>query len=202
MNSSVPPSKPSKMKLLNLPKQFPKLFFLILVVSITKTDLIRKMKHISSLSKISSILMVFIVITSFHAFGQESNKIITYDTPEHMVAAAKEVITEIPVQEFRDIYNRDNIFIIDVRTVEEYKNGAVPGAVNIPRGVLEFRIGTDETWESAGMNPPKKEDPIIVYCGTGARGALSAKSLMQLGYTNIKSVEGGWGELKESLKSD
>lgn|SRR5690554_325971 len=158
------------------------------------------MKERNRMGKVIVVILVLITIHTFQAIGQKN--ITVYDSPEEMVVAAKEIITEIPVNEFRDIYTNDNLYIIDVRTAEEYNAGAVPGAINIPRGVLEFRIGKKETWESAGVNPPDIDDPIIVYCGTGSRGALSAKALMQLGYTNIKSVEGGWGAWQKSRKQE
>jgi rhodanese-related sulfurtransferase len=115
-----------------------------------------------------------------------------------MVAAAKKVITEITPEDFKNTYTRDDIFIIDVRTAAENQAGAVPGAVNIPRGVLEFKIGLEETWEGSGKNPPQKTDPVFVYCSTGGRGSLSAKALMQLGYKNVQSLQGGWNAWNEA----
>ncbi len=156
------------------------------------------MRNNNSFSKISAILLMFVVFTSQQTFGQESKDLTVYESPEQMVAAAKDVITEIPVKEFKNIYTRDDLYIIDVRTAAEHNEAAVPGAVNIPRGVLEFRIGDEERWESAGKSAPGKDDPIIVYCGSGSRGALSAKALMQLGYKNVKSVQGGWGAWHEA----
>jgi rhodanese-related sulfurtransferase len=155
------------------------------------------MVHKRKLKKLTTVLLILVVLISPQAFGQ-NNKLTVYESPEQMVAAAKEVITEIPVEDFKNIYTRDDIFIIDVRTSAEHNEAAVPGAVNIPRGVLEFRIGQEETWESAGATTPGKDDPIIVYCGSGSRGALSAKALMQLGYNNVKSVKGGWGAWHEA----
>ncbi len=149
-------------------------------------------KNKNNLSKPLNTLLLLVVFTSLQALGQENKNLTTYESPEQMVAAAKEVITEIPAEDFRNIYTSDDIFIIDVRTAAEYDAGAVPGAVNIPRGVLEFRIGEEETWNSAGKNPPDKDDRVFVYCSSGSRGALSAKALMQLGYENVKSVKGGW----------
>src|SRR5690554_1029089 len=160
------------------------------------------MKERNRMGKVIVVILMLIAIQTIQAIGQKKENIRVYDSPEEMVVAAKEIITEIPVNEFRDIYTNENLFIIDVRTAEEYNAGAVPGAINIPRGVLEFRIGKKETWESAGVNPPDKDDPIIVYCGTGSRGALSAKALLQLGYTNVKSVEGGWGAWQKSRKQE
>ncbi len=154
------------------------------------------MRHNKKYYKLSAALWVIVFFLSNQAFAQDPLTI--YDSPEQMVAAAKEVITEIPVDDFKNIYTRDDIYIIDVRTAAEHNEAAVPGAVNIPRGVLEFRIGRDETWQAAGKNPPQKDDPLFVYCSTGGRGALSAKALMQLGYENVKSVKGGWSAWHEA----
>jgi rhodanese-related sulfurtransferase len=151
-----------------------------------------------SFNKFATVLFVLAVFITAQALSQENKNLRIFDNPEQMVAAAKEVITEIPVEDFKNIYTRDDIYIIDVRTSAEHNEAAVPGAVNIPRGVLEFRIGQEEIWKSAGKNPPEKGDPVFVYCSTGGRGALSAKALMQLGYENVKSVSGGWGAWHEA----
>lgn len=161
-----------------------------------QTDTI--MSPVKIKSKTNLLMLVLVVFQSFHATSQKNDSITIYDSPEKMVAAAKEIITEIAVSEFRNIYTNNDLFIIDVRTAEEFKDGAVPGAVNIPRGVLEFRVGKKEIWESAHKNQPDKDDSIVVYCRTGGRAALSAKALMQLGYKNVKSVEGGWVAWQES----
>ena len=78
--------------------------------------------------------------------------------------------------------------MLDVRTPEEFKAGHLPKAVNIPRGTLEFMIG---------KHYPQKDLEIVVYCRTDARAALSAKTLSEMGYTNVKNLKGAfkaWGE--------
>lgn len=75
--------------------------------------------------------------------------------------------------------------IIDVREPAEYAAGHVPGALNIPRGLIEFRI-----WSQVGF--PDTLDlnaKITVYCGSGARAALAAKSLQDLKFTNVTAVD-------------
>lgn len=156
------------------------------------------MKQNSNFSKVAIFLLLF-VLASYQTFSQQSQKLTVYESPLKMVAAAKEVITEIPVTEFKKVIDAENPIIIDVRTAAEHESGAVPGAVNIPRGVIEFRIGSEELWNEWGNPAPSKADIIYVYCGTGSRGALSAKALMQLGYTNVFSVEGGWNAWHEKF---
>jgi rhodanese-related sulfurtransferase len=78
--------------------------------------------------------------------------------------------------------------LLDVRTSEEFKAGHLPKAVNIPRGTLEFMIG---------KHYPQKDAEIVVYCRTDARAALCAKTLSDMGYTNVKNLKGAfkaWGE--------
>jgi len=154
------------------------------------------MKNNISFSKATIILLLFVLV-SYQSFSQQNKSLTVYESPEQMVAAAKEVITEIPVEGFKTVLETKNPVIIDVRTSAEYKAGAIPGAVNIPRGVLEFRIGSEELWNEAGKSAPEKSDTFYVYCGTGSRGALSAKALMQLGYKNVKSINGGWNAWHE-----
>lgn len=154
------------------------------------------MKKNISFSKATTIVLLF-VLASFQAYSQQNKNLTVYESPQQMVAAAKEVIAEIPVEEFKTVLETKNPIIIDVRTSAEYEAGAIPGAVNIPRGVLEFRIGSEDVWNEAGKSMPAKSDTFYVYCGTGSRGALSAKALMQLGYTNVQSVEGGWNAWHE-----
>ncbi len=71
--------------------------------------------------------------------------------------------------------------VIDVRTVEEFQEGAYPDAINIPMDQLMYRF------EELGTNASRE---IVVYCATGARSAYAQRMLMQLGYTNVKNGGG------------
>jgi len=84
------------------------------------------------------------------------------------------------------------IMLIDVREHNEHIYGYIPGAVNICRGVLEFRIGNEQFWEEQFLYPPEKTDEIIIYCKKGRRGVLAVNALKSLGFHNVKNLEGGW----------
>lgn len=103
-----------------------------------------------------------------------------------MVAATKKQIKTIKMDEFKAMLDRKDVgLLIDVRQELEFDDGHVPGAVNVPRGLIEFRI-----WKLVGF--PDKTDPntrMTLYCLTGARCALAAKSLQDLGFTNVTSVD-------------
>lgn len=73
--------------------------------------------------------------------------------------------------------------LIDVREADEHAQGTIPGAVHIPRGFLELRI------ERA---VPDRAAPVVVYCASGTRSVLAARSLAELGYTNVRSLAGGF----------
>lgn len=77
--------------------------------------------------------------------------------------------------------------MVDVREQDEIEQGAVPGAVHIPRGYLEMRI------EAA---VPDHDAPIVVYCAGGTRSLFGAETLQHLGYTNVHSLAGGFNAWK------
>lgn len=81
------------------------------------------------------------------------------------------------------------LVLIDVREGEEYNEGYLPGATWIPRGKLEQRI------EDA---VPQRDADIVLYCAGGNRSALAARSLGELGYTNVRSLAGGYGAWKKA----
>jgi sulfur-carrier protein adenylyltransferase/sulfurtransferase len=79
--------------------------------------------------------------------------------------------------------------VIDVREQDEYVQGYIPGATWIPRGFLEPRI------EDA---VPQRDRPIVLYCAGGTRSALAARSLRELGYTDVTSLAGGFTAWKRA----
>ena len=73
--------------------------------------------------------------------------------------------------------------VLDVREPDEYEQGALPGAVHIPRGHLESQV------ESRIVD---RDAPVVIYCAGGTRSAFAADTLQQLGYTDVVSVAGGF----------
>lgn len=101
-----------------------------------------------------------------------------------LVEAAKQQITEISIND-AEACIRDADLLVDVREPEEYKQGHLAGAVNIPRGLLEFKFSSTPEYDSRDLD-------IVVYCKTSGRGALAAQSLMAMGYLQVKSIAGGF----------
>ncbi|GMU25966.1 sulfurtransferase [Patescibacteria group bacterium] len=105
-------------------------------------------------------------------------------TPQDLVAEAKAKIPPITCEEYRAISDAgEDHTLIDVREQDEWDKGHIEGAMHIPRGVLEFKIGEVV---------PDKQKFIVLQCASGGRSALCGEQLQKLGYTNVKNLEGGY----------
>jgi glyoxylase-like metal-dependent hydrolase (beta-lactamase superfamily II)/rhodanese-related sulfurtransferase len=113
------------------------------------------------------------------------------NTPD-LVSNAQQQITEVEVNKAKRLMAEGNIVVVDVREESEYAAGYIDNALFLPRGVLEFKIGS--TSELADM-----AKPVLVYCRSGNRSALAAKSLQDLGYTTVLSMAGGYEAWKKAF---
>ena len=105
-------------------------------------------------------------------------------TPTDLVNEAKEKVCEISVADAKGkIDSGAPLFILDVREPDEFSKGHIPKAINIPRGLLEFKVGSAI---------PNKDAHIIAYCKSGGRSCLACSTLQELGYKNVESIAGGW----------
>ena len=105
-------------------------------------------------------------------------------TPQDLVASAKAEISSITVAEAKDLLDKGEYLFIDVREPDEFKMGHIPGAVNIPRGLVELRIGAQVE--------ENKDAKIVIYCKSGGRSSLATQSLAKLGYKKLLNMDGGW----------
>lgn len=105
-------------------------------------------------------------------------------TAHDLVQEAKKRIAEIDPEDAQALLGAD-LLLVDVREPLEFEEGHVPGAVNIPRGVLEFKMTQDESLADRGRQ-------ILIYCKTSGRAALSAVALQTLGYGHVQSIAGGF----------
>ena len=102
-----------------------------------------------------------------------------------LVQEARKLVTELSPADIHQRLQTPGTLIIDVREPDEYRQGHVPGAINIPRGMLEFRISGEPTLQNL-------ERPIVVYCKTSGRAALSAVALQAMGFQAVVSLAGGF----------
>ncbi|GAA4360336.1 rhodanese-like domain-containing protein [Kangiella marina] len=106
------------------------------------------------------------------------------------IATIKNQITEVSCEDISNNLPKDAL-LIDVREPAETQQGMIPEAINIPRGVLEFKLfGHDAV---AGIDDQALfNKPIYLYCASGGRSACSALALQQLGFNHVYSVAGGF----------
>ncbi len=105
-----------------------------------------------------------------------------------LLADAKSRITEIDTATAAVKLSDDEVSLLDVREPDEYDQGAIPGAVHIPRGHLEAQVEAKLT---------DKNQPVVVYCAGGVRSAFAADTLQALGYSKVLSMAGGFGKWKD-----
>src|SRR4051812_749919 len=100
-----------------------------------------------------------------------------------LLQQAKQTIREVDTATGDEMRSQPGAVVLDVREPDEYEQGAIPGAVHIPRGQLESNIEG---------RIPDRATPLVVYCAGGTRSAFAAQTLAALGYTDVASVTGGF----------
>jgi rhodanese-related sulfurtransferase len=120
-------------------------------------------------------------------------------TFKQMVAEARESAEVITPQEAQKrMQQNPQTLVVDVREPDERKaNGAVPGSMNIPLGVLPLRADTELAEQFREAKLQDRSTPVITTCGGGGQGALAAKTLKDMGFTNVAIMDGGTNAWKK-----
>ena len=114
---------------------------------------------------------------------------------KEMMDAANAAVPRITPAQAQDMVAQGNTLIVDVRdALEVEKSGKIAGAVNVSRGLLEFRADPDSPSHDKSF---AKDKNVIIYCGSGARAALSGKVLKDMGYERVYNL-GGFKDWAES----
>ncbi|MDO8981308.1 MAG: rhodanese-like domain-containing protein [Afipia sp.] len=102
---------------------------------------------------------------------------------KQLMAEANAAVPKITPAETREMIAKGNTLVIDVRDAHEVeKSGKIAGAVNVSRGMLEFRADPESPYHDKNF---AKDKTVIVYCASGGRSALSGKVLKDLGYGEV-----------------
>ena len=101
------------------------------------------------------------------------------------IQEAQKHVKTIGIEEYRKLLDQPGgALIVDVREPGEFAAGHVPGAINVPRGLVEFQI-----WKHVGFPANVQMDkPLVLQCQSGNRASLAAQSLAELGFTNTTAV--------------
>ncbi len=105
---------------------------------------------------------------------------------KELMEAANAAVPKITPAQARDLIARGNTLVVDVRDSAEVANtGKVAGAVNVSRGMLEFRADPDSPYHDKAFD---KSKTVIVYCASGGRSALSGKVLKDFGFADVHNL--------------
>lgn len=115
-------------------------------------------------------------------------------TVQDLVMQAKAGIQECSVESAAARIKKGAL-ALDVREPQEFMQGHIPNAVDVPRGVLEFRVAAHPQLQDQNQE-------IVVYCQAGGRGALATQTLNQMGFTNVINMVGGYAAWVEAGLSE
>ena len=117
-------------------------------------------------------------------------------TASDMVTEAKQRIENLTVDQVADELADRDIVLVDIRESEEIaQHGRIPGAIHLPRGMLEFYADPTSAYHREQLSPEKR---VILHCAAGGRSALAVRTLQEMGYTNVAHLDGGITAWKEA----
>ena len=105
-------------------------------------------------------------------------------TAHDLVMQAKTSIHEVTLEDAQAAIEQADV-LIDVREADEFAAGHLPGAVLMPRGLLEFKLSGSPALSGRDLK-------VVLYCKTSGRAALAAQAMQSMGYLNVSSIAGGF----------
>lgn len=114
---------------------------------------------------------------------------------KRLLAEANATVDSITVASAQSMFGDKDVVFVDVREAHERQQGFIPGSLHAPRGFLEFIADPEGPMHNSAMSP---DNLLILYCGTGGRSALAAKTLQEMGFPRVSSLVGGIAAWKEA----
>ncbi len=103
-----------------------------------------------------------------------------------MLAAANAAVPRVTPQEAQALLAGGNVLVVDVRDAPEVAaSGRIAGALNVSRGMLEFRADPESPYHDKTF---AKDKTVLLYCASGGRSALAGKALIELGYADVRNL--------------
>lgn len=116
-----------------------------------------------------------------------------------LLAQANAVIETVSVQDLPYLLDDPDVVLVDVRDPNEWEaTGTIPGAVRASRGMLEFHADPESPVHLDALDPQKR---LVLYCGSGGRSALAAKTLQDMGFQDVASLAGGYAAWSQVNKT-
>jgi len=117
---------------------------------------------------------------------------------KNLVAAARGRIENLGDEELAAELGSDDVVLVDVREQSEREqSGAIPGAVHIPRGMLEFRADPTLPAHRNELDPASR---LVLYCAVGGRSALAAAALRDMGFPDVAHLDGGFERWRQARR--
>ena len=114
-----------------------------------------------------------------------------------LVDEANQQIESLELEKIKELIDNNSCTLVDLRDIRElYNEGTVGNALHIPRGMLEFWVDPSSRYYKENKFTLDKQ--IVLFCDLGARSALAAKSLQDMGFTNVVNVKGGYRAMAAS----
>jgi len=113
---------------------------------------------------------------------------------EDFLAEARQQVESITPDEAAKLLHRDDVLFVDVREETERRQGTIPGSVHVPRGFLEWYADPTLPVHRSELSPDKT---LVVFCAAGGRSLLAARTLKEMGYPKVLSLEGGFNAWRE-----
>ena len=108
-----------------------------------------------------------------------------FKSAHELVQEAKKSVKECTTAELHERLALPDALLVDVREPDEYRQGHIAGSVNIPRGMLEFKLSSEVALQDLSR-------PFLVYCKSSGRSALAAVAMQSMGFANVMSLAGGF----------
>ena len=116
---------------------------------------------------------------------------------QQLVEEANQNIETLNASEVRQLFDKNEITLIDVRDIRElWKEGTIENSTHIPRGMLEFWLDPNSAYYKE--NKIKDTKKMVFFCALGFRSALATKTLVDMGFKNVANASGGFDALKKA----
>jgi rhodanese-related sulfurtransferase len=110
-------------------------------------------------------------------------------TAAQLVQEARQRIQNLSVEQVAEELAQGAVVLVDIREPGEWAAGRIPGAIHVPRGLLEFNADPTSPAHRRELDPSQR---VILHCATGGRSALAADTLQNMGYKSVAHLDGGF----------
>ena len=107
---------------------------------------------------------------------------------KQFIAEANAVVETLSAEDAKQLHGRDDVLFVDVREGKEREQGYIAGSIHAPRGFLEFIADPESPMHEPALASGKR---LVLYCASGGRSALAAKTLKEMGFDDVCHLAGG-----------